>query len=104
MRAPTQLTFLTKRQLQLNSYQSASSTSTKSSQPVLSKKKKISQPAIYARVANNDGLLLHSNLYYLSDLKKKNLKKYICLINIRELIIPLGNKIKVKNDVKINII
>ena len=62
MRAPIQLTFLTKRQLQLNSYLSPSSTSTKSS-----------QPAIYARVANNDGLLLHSNLYYQTFKKKKKL-------------------------------
>jgi hypothetical protein len=85
MRAPMQLTFLTK------SYLLASSTSTKSS-----------QPAIYARVANDNGLLLHSNLYY-QTLKRKKKKKIISIINIGELIIPLGSKIKGENDVKINI-
>jgi hypothetical protein len=68
MRAPMQLTFLTK------SYLLASSTSTKSS-----------QPAIYARVANDNGLLLHSNLYY-QTLKRKKKKKIISIINIGELI------------------
>jgi hypothetical protein len=84
MRALMQLTFLTK------SYLLASSTSTKSS-----------QPAIYARVANDNGLLLHSNLYY-QTLKRK-IKKIISIINIGELIIRLGSKIKGENDVKINI-
>jgi hypothetical protein len=59
-----QLTFLTK------SYLLASSTSTKSS-----------QPAIYARVANDNGLLLHSNLYY-QTLKRK--KKKLSLLSTLE--------------------
>jgi hypothetical protein len=67
MRAPMQLTFLTK------SYLLASSTSTKSS-----------QPAIYARVANDNGLLLHSNLYYQTLKRKIKKKKKLSLLSTLE--------------------